>query len=228
MEKLIELISKETGKAFAEAGYDEALGKASVSNRPDLCEFQCNGAMAGAKQYHKAPYVIAEEVAAKLQDHAMFEKAECVKPGFLNLTLSKAYVRDYAEKMTKEPHFGLEAPANPRTILIDYGGPNVAKPLHVGHLRTAVIGEAMKRILRYKGEKVTGDIHMGDWGLQMGLIIAELAVRNPDLPYFDKNFKGDYPKEAPFTVTELEEIYPSASAKSKEDADFKAAAMEAT
>ena len=228
MEKILELISKEVSAAFEAADYDAELGKATLSNRPDLCEYQCNGAMAGAKKYGKAPFIIADEVAEKLKESDIFSSVESVKPGFLNLKVSEDFVRSYIVKMLHEHHFGVKTPLHAPNFMIDYGGPNVAKPLHVGHLRSAVIGESLKRILKYAGYKVTGDIHLGDWGLQMGLIITELKKRQPDLPYFDKNHTGQYPKEAPFTISELEEIYPAASAKSKEDEAFKAEAMEAT
>ena len=228
MEKVLELISKEVGDAFEAAGYDRELGRATISNRPDLCEYQCNGAMAGAKKYGKAPFIIADEVAAKLQGNEMFEKVESVKPGFLNIVVNGDFVRGYIVKMLHEKRMGIELPGHEPTIIIDYGGPNVAKSLHVGHLRSAVIGESIKRILRYTGNKVIGDAHLGDWGLQMGLVITELKERQPDLCYFDPDFTGSYPKEAPFTVEELGEIYPAASAKSKEDEEFKAKAMEAT
>ncbi|SEL48230.1 arginyl-tRNA synthetase [Butyrivibrio sp. ob235] len=228
MEKILELISKEVSAAFEAAGFDAELGKVTLSNRPDLCEYQCNGAMAGAKKYGKAPFMIADAVAEKLQGSEIFSSVESVKPGFLNLKVSEDFVRGYIVKMLHEHHFGIKTPLHAPNFMIDYGGPNVAKPLHVGHLRSAVIGESIKRILKYAGYKVTGDIHLGDWGLQMGLIITELKHRQPDLPYFDKNHTGQYPKEAPFTIGELEEIYPAASAKSKEDEAFKAEAMEAT
>ena len=228
MEKVLDLISKEVSDAFEAAGYDRSLGKCGISNRPDLCEYQCNGAMAGAKQYHKAPFMIADEVCEKLSGNEMFEKVESVKPGFLNLNLSKDFVRTYIVRMLHEKKFGVTLPGHEPTIVLDYGGPNVAKPLHVGHLRSAVIGESLKRILKYAGNKVVGDVHLGDWGLQMGLIITELKERKPDLVYFDDSYTGSYPKEAPFTLSELEEIYPAASGKSKEDENFKARALEAT
>ena len=228
MNKIIEIISEEISDAFEKAGYNRELGKVMLSNRPDLCEYQCNGAMAGAKEYHKAPFMISDEVAALLEDSDTFEKVESVKPGFLNLTLSSEFVRKYIVKMLHEKKFGLKQPAHQPEIIIDYGGPNVAKPLHVGHLRSAVIGESLKRILRYSGNKVIGDIHLGDWGLQMGLIITELKLQKPDLVYFDDSYTGAYPKEAPFTISELETVYPAASKKSKEDEAYKAQAMEAT
>ncbi|MDO4332670.1 MAG: arginine--tRNA ligase [Eubacteriales bacterium] len=228
MKKFLELISDEMKKGFIQAGYDEELGRVTVSNRPDLCEYQCNGAMAGAKKYHKAPIMIANDVAAKLADSEVFCEVAAVAPGFLNLKLKESFVRDYLKEMAASEKFGLEAPETAKTIVIDYGGPNVAKPLHVGHLRSAIIGESIKRICRYNGHQVIGDVHLGDWGLQMGLIITELKLRKPELPYFDEAFDGEYPKEAPFTVSELEEIYPTASGKSKEDPAYKQEALEAT
>lgn len=228
MKKFLDLISEEMGSAFERAGFDAALGKVSLSNRPDLCEYQCNGAMAGAKVYKKAPIMIANAVAEELKESAVFSQVEVAPPGFLNCKLQPAFVAAYLEEMRTAEKFGYEAANEPETIVIDYGGPNVAKPLHVGHLRSAIIGESIKRISRYAGHTVIGDIHLGDWGLQMGLIIYELSLRQPDLVYFDPDFTGEYPKEAPFTISELEEIYPTASGKSKEDPAYKAAAMEAT
>ena len=239
MRKLQELITEEVRAAFEAAGFDPALGQVVLSNRPDLCEYQCNGAMAGAKALHRPPFEIADAVAEKLSDSQVFEKAESVKPGFLNLSLRPEYVRQYLVKMLHEKKFGLEMPAHAPKIIIDYGGANVAKPLHVGHLRPAIIGESLKRILRYAGNDVTGDIHMGDWGLQIGLVITELKHRRPELPWFDEAYSGAYPKEPPFTMEEFGEMYPTASAKSKasetdseEDkaaaAAYKAEAMEAT
>lgn len=228
MKKILDLISDELKNAFEAAGYDGALGKASISNRPDLCEYQCNGAMAGAKQYKKAPIVIAGEVAEKLQESDVFAEVSAVAPGFLNLKVKETFLTDYLRRMEAEEKFGMDMPENPRKVVIDYGGPNIAKPLHVGHLRSAVIGESIKRILRYCGHEVTGDVHLGDWGLQMGLIITELKERHPEWVYFDENYEGDYPKEAPFTISELEEIYPTASGKSKADPAYKARAMEDT
>ncbi len=228
MKKLLDLLSEEMEKAFEAAGYGGALGKVTVSNRPDLCEYQCNGAMAGAKQYHKAPLSIAGEVAEKLKDSEVFTEAAAVAPGFLNLKVSEDFLLKYLQGMAADEKFGLEMPGKPKKIIVDYGGANVAKPLHVGHLRSAIIGESVKRICRYVGHEVIGDVHLGDWGLQMGLVITGLKDQKPDLVYFDENYQGEYPKEAPFTISELEEIYPAASAKSKEDPEYKARAMEAT
>ena len=228
MKTIIELISNEVMTAFKEAGYDENMGKVTLSNRPDLCEYQCNGAMAGAKKYKKAPIMIAEDVVANLAESQCFAQAEAVKPGFINLKLKPEFVAEYLNEMAADENLGVEKEAEPKTVMIDYGGPNVAKPLHVGHLRSAIIGESIKRIIRYKGNKVTGDIHLGDWGYQMGLIITELKKRQPDLPYFDESFGGEYPEEAPFTISELEEIYPTASAYAKEHEDYREEALHAT
>lgn len=229
MKKILDLITAEITQAFVDCGYDAKYGKVTLSNRPDLCEYQCNGAMAAAKEYKKAPFMIADEVAAKLAETSMFSMAESVKPGFLNLKLDETFLASYVAAMqADEGRFGCEKAENPKTIMIDYGGPNVAKPLHVGHLRSAIIGESIKRIGKFVGHKVIGDVHLGDWGLQMGLIITELKLRQPELVYFDENFEGEYPKEAPFTISELEEIYPTASKKSKEDEAYKEAAMQAT
>ena len=228
MEKIVNLISARVARAFEEAGYDGALGQVVVSNRPDLCQYQCNGAMAGAKQYRKAPFMIAQAVADALAGEEMFAKVEMVKPGFINLDLSNEFLARCMNEMYGDERCGVEQAAQPQSIVVDYGGPNVAKPLHVGHLRSAVIGESIKRTARYMGHKVVGDVHLGDWGLQIGQIITELRFRQPELPYFDESFEGDYPAEAPFTIADLEEIYPCASGKSKTDDAFKAAAQTAT
>ena len=229
MKKLIDLISEEVTKAFVSEGYDAKYGKVTLSNRPDLCEFQCNGAMAAAKEYKCAPFMISDKIAAALSGCGLFESVESVKPGFLNIKISSEYLADLMNGMiADEGRYGCEKAENPLTIIVDYGGPNVAKPLHVGHLRSAVIGESVKRIAKFMGHNVIGDVHLGDWGLQMGLIITELKERKPDLVYFDPDYTGEYPKEAPFTISELEDIYPTASGKSKQDAVFKEAALLAT
>ena len=228
MNKILDVISEEVKKAFETAGYDRELGRVTLSNRPDLCEYQCNGSLAGAKKYHKAPLMIAQGVAEVLKENPVFSEVSAVAPGFLNLKVSEEFLSGYLNEMAASEKFGVAEPEKKETIIIDYGGPNVAKPLHVGHLRSAVIGESIKRILRYAGHDVTGDIHLGDWGLQMGQIITELQVRQPELPYFDENYTGEYPEEAPFTIAELEEIYPTASGKCKVDEAYKERAMENT
>ena len=228
MKKMLDLLSAEVAKAFVEAGYDEKYARVSLSNRPDLCEYQCNGAMAAAKEYHKAPIMIANAVVEAMQGSEVFGEVQAVNPGFINMKVNNEYLSQYLNGMEKDERMGCEKAENPKTIMIDYGGPNVAKPLHVGHLRSAIIGESVKRIARFAGHKVIGDVHLGDWGLQMGLIITELHERKPELVYFDEAYEGEYPAEAPFTISELEEIYPTASGKSKQDEAYKEAAMQAT
>ncbi len=228
MKKLADILSLELETAFKAAGYEAKYGKAVLSNRPDLCEYQCNGAMAAAKAYKKAPFMIADDVAEKLKGSRVIREAESVKPGFINIKVDAAFAAEYLNKMSGEECLGYEKTEQPKTIIIDYGGANVAKPLHVGHLRTAIIGESVKRIVRFAGDKVIGDVHLGDWGYQMGLIITELQKRKPELPYFDEAFEGEYPEEPPFTIDELEEIYPTASAYAKEHEDYKEKALHTT
>lgn len=228
MKRISDFIAEELAAAFEAAGYDRNYAKVTLSNRPDLCEYQCNGAMAGAKAYHKAPIMIAQDVVAKLEGSGCFCDVQAVNPGFINLKLDERFVADYLDEMETDEDLGLNKTDNPKMIVIDYGGPNVAKPLHVGHLRSAIIGESVKRIARKMGHNVLGDIHLGDWGYQMGLIITELMERKPELPYFQEEYEGEYPKEAPFTIGELEEIYPTASQKAKEDEAYREKALHAT
>ena len=229
MKTLIDLITEQVTNAFTGQGYDAKYGKVTLSNRPDLCEYQCNGAMAAAKEYKCAPFMISDKIAQALAENELFESVESVKPGFINMKVSPAYLAKYVSDMkADEGRFGCDKAAHPKTIIVDYGGANVAKPLHVGHLCSAAIGESIKRIGKFMGHNMIGDVHLGDWGLQMGLIIVELKERKPDLVYYDESYTGEYPKEAPFTISELEDIYPTASKKSKEDEAFREAAMEAT
>ena len=227
MEKILDIISAKVAQAFEQAGYDAAYGKVTVSNRPDLCQYQCNGALAAAKQYKCAPIQIANAVAEKLQGED-FSMCQAVMPGFLNMNLSDSFLQNYLEAMRTTPDFGVEKTGSGKTVVVDYGGPNVAKPLHIGHLRSAIIGESIKRLYKFFGYNTIGDIHLGDWGLQMGLIITELQERKPDLCYFDPDYTGEYPAAAPFTLSELEEIYPAASAKKKVDEVFAEKAHNAT
>ncbi|MCR5691235.1 MAG: arginine--tRNA ligase, partial [Eubacterium sp.] len=227
MKKTIDLLRDKMTEAFVEAGYDAKYAMVTISNRPDLCQYQCNGAMAAAKAYKKAPIMIANDVVARLQEDSSFSKIEAVNPGFINMSVSGQLLASQTQAMEEDDKLGVTL-EEPKTIVIDYGGPNVAKPLHVGHLRPAVIGESIKRICRFMGNKVIGDVHLGDWGLQIGLIITEVKKRQPDLPYFDENYEGEYPKEAPFTISDLEEIYPYASGYSKEHEDYLKDAQEAT
>ena len=227
MNKILDIITAKMQQAFVDAGYDASFGRVTVSNRPDLCEYQCNGALAAAKQYKCAPIMIAKAVAEKL-DAGDFSMIDAVMPGFINLKLSDAFLQNYLQQMRTADAFGIEKSGEGKTIVVDYGGPNVAKPLHIGHLRSAIIGESLKRLYKFFGYNTIGDIHLGDWGLQMGLIISELQERKPDLCYFDPDYTGEYPAEAPFTISELEEIYPAASAKKKVDEAFADKAHTAT
>ena len=219
MERILDIISKKMEQAFVDAGYDAAYGRVTVSNRPDLCQYQCNGALSAAKVYKCAPIAIANAVAEKLQGED-FSMCQAVMPGFINLNLSDSFLQSYLEAMRTAEDFGVVKEGAGKMAIIDYGGANVAKPLHIGHLRPAIIGEALKRLHKFMGYDTIGDIHLGDWGLQMGLIVAELQLRQPELCYFDESFTGPYPEEAPFTLSELEEIYPTASNRKKEDPEF--------
>ena len=228
MNKITEIIKGKVEKAFEQCGYDKKYGVVTISNRPDLCQYQCNGALMAAKEYKKAPIMIANEVFEVLKESDIFENIDAVNPGFININISREFLASYIEDMSSADKYGYENKLELEKIVIDYGGANVAKPLHVGHLRSAIIGESIKRINRFVGNEVTGDAHLGDWGLQMGLIITELKKRQPELVYFDDNYEGEYPKEAPFTMSDLEEIYPCANAKSKEDDKYKEEAQLAT
>ena len=220
MKKFLDLITEEVTKAFLECGYDAKYAKVTLSNRPDLCEYQCNGAMAASKEYKKAPFMIADDVVAKLVTNPMFSMAESVKPGFLNLKIDEAYLAEFVENMCKdEGRFGCDKAENPKTIIVDYGGPNVAKPLHIGHLRSAIIGESIKRISLAAGGDAFGDTHLGDWGLQMGLVITELRERHPDWRCFAPDFDPEKETVPPIDVKELNEVYPCASGKKKSRAD---------
>ncbi|HIT63041.1 MAG TPA: arginine--tRNA ligase [Candidatus Ventrimonas merdavium] len=240
MKKILDLITAEMKSAFTGCGYEESYAKVVLSNRPDLCEYQCNGAMAAAKAYKKKPIDIANEVVAALTERSRSQAAagqtpvfaedgvQAVMPGFINLKVNPQYAADYMNGMQAAPKYGVEEAGHGETIIVDYGGANVAKPLHVGHLRSAVIGESIKRMGKFLGYDMIGDVHLGDWGLQMGLIIEELRDRKPELVYFDESYTGEFPKEPPFTISELEDIYPTASGKSKEDPAFKERAQLAT
>ena len=213
MKKIISIIEDEVKKAMGETGLDESYAKINISSRPDLCEYQCNGCMAAAKAAHRNPIELAQEVVERLKDNSFFESVEAARPGFINIKLSKGLLSSYIREISNNHHYGIE-PQKQQRIIVDYGGANVAKPLHIGHLRSAIIGESIKRLGAYMGNEMIGDVHLGDWGLQMGLIIEELKARGR----IDESF----------TIGELEEIYPAASAKAKEDEAFRTAAHEAT
>ncbi|MBE6024583.1 MAG: arginine--tRNA ligase [Cellulosilyticum sp.] len=228
MKQFITFINETLQAAFEACQYDAKYGKAILSNRPDLCQYQCNGALSAAKTYKKSPFSIASEVSTILKKSPYFKEVNCVMPGFINLTINDALIASYINEMACHPKYGCDEIGQNQTIIVDYGGPNVAKPLHVGHLRTAIIGESIKRLGNFLGYHMLGDVHLGDWGLQIGLIIAELHRRQPCLVYFDENYNGTYPENPPFTISELEEIYPAASTFAKKTPWFMKQAKEIT
>lgn len=216
------------GAAFADLGLDPALGVAQRAQKPEFGDFQCNGAMAGAKAAGRNPREVATAVAGRLVGHGLIERVEVAGPGFLNITLSADAVTEQARLLAADPRVGADQVASPRRVVVDYGGPNVAKPMHVGHLRAAIIGESLKRIARHRGDTVWGDAHFGDWGYQMGLLIMAVREEQPDLPYFDPGFTGPYPDQSPVTLADLDRLYPLASARGKAEPDVRDAARKAT
>ncbi len=217
MQTITEFLSAKVSEAFAACGYEKSLGEVKISNRPDLCQFQCNGALAGAKLHKKAPAAIASDVIAKLQGDDIMKNIEMVGAGFINFDVTDEYILKYNNEIYSDENFGIPQCETAETIFLDYGGPNVAKPLHIGHLRSAVIGEALKKIACATGRKTVADVHLGDWGLQIGLVIAEMEERY-----------GDDLCKVELSESELNAIYPFASAKSKDDAEFKAKAQNIT
>ncbi len=193
MPSLHEQLTTLVRNAFASAGYERTYGAVVPSNRPDLGQFQANGALAAAKQYGQNPRQIAQTVADQLSMLAVFQAVTVAGPGFINLTLADAFLADQTRAMATDPRYGCPNTITPQKVIVDYGGANVAKPMHVGHLRPAIIGESLKRIARFLGHTVIGDVHLGDWGLPMGMVIAELQQRQPTLPYFDATYSGSYP-----------------------------------
>jgi len=228
MKTITQILTELVSEAFEQCGYDKKLGAVSVSDRLDLCQFQCNGSFDGAKQYKKPPFVIAEEVVKALDQNTIFKVVEVVRPGFINLTLTDDYILKIATDIAKDANLGIPQVETPETIVLDYGGPNVAKPLHIGHLRSAIIGEALKRIAKATGRKVISDVHLGDWGLQIGLVIAELEERNPTWKCFASSFEPKTDIVATLDIDALNELYPFASQKSKEDETFKEKARHIT
>ena len=225
---LTEELSSLVGAAFAAEGYDPSYGAVRVSDRPDLAQFQCNGALAAAKQAKANPRAVGEKIAARLKSEILFADVSSAGAGFINMTLTDAALDMRTATLTTDAALGGWAAPSAETIILDFGGPNVAKPLHVGHLRAAIIGECLKRLLRFAGHKVIGDIHMGDWGLPMGQIIAEVKREQPGLPYFDAAFSGPYPDESPVSLDDLQRLYPQASNACKADPARAAEAREAT
>lgn len=214
---LLETLTHQFENAFEKAGFDRDLGTVVVSNRRDIGQFQCNGAMPGAKRHGKAPRDIAQAVLDNLENKDIFTKLELAGPGFINISLTDAFLAEFTSSLIEDPRQGLAVKENPTKVVVDYGGPNVAKEMHIGHLRTAIIGEAIKRLYRFVGDDVTGDVHLGDWGTQMGMLIEAVRKINPELPYFDESITEGYPTESPVTVADLGKLYPQASGLCKED-----------
>jgi arginyl-tRNA synthetase len=217
MTTLAQELTHAVSKAFAEEGLDPALGTVRPSDRPDLAQFQVNGAMAAAKAAKANPKAIAEKIVARLKDDPRIAKLEVAGPGFINISLTDAEISKHVNKLQGDERAGVSKHAHPQTVIIDFGGPNIAKTMHAGHLRSLVIGDALQKLFRFVGDNVISDVHFGDWGLQMGQLITEVAREQPNLPYFDANFKGPYPNQSPVTMEDLEVIYPRASAACKED-----------
>ena len=225
---LLTELSVLVGNAFAESGVDAKLGSVVVSQRPELAQFQCNGAMAGAKQAGKPPRDLATEVAERIESDPRIRAVEVAGPGFLNIHVTDQHLARWMATTSGDEHLGLHQASDPMMVIVDYGGPNVAKDLHVGHLRPHVIGESLKRVYRAAGHDAKGDIHLGDFGLPMGQLIAALAESHSELPYFDPDATDPFPEESPVTVEDLQVLYPEASARSKTDPQFQAKARQAT
>ena len=221
-------LSARLGDAFEAEGLPRELGRVEFSQRPDLCQFQCNGAMPAAKAAKKPPREIAQKVVDRLTEADEFRDVEIAGPGFINLNASDSMLSGLVRELADDALVGAWRTDAPEKVIIDFGGPNIAKPLHVGHLRSSILGESLVRLLRETGETVVGDVHIGDWGLPMGMIITEIALTRPELPYFDAVFKGPYPEASPVTLEDLQEIYPKAAAAAKADPERLEAARAAT
>ena len=224
---LLNILNEKVKKAFIKAGYDVDGNIVRLSDRPDLSQFQCNTALNKAKEFKLNPRKIAEDVIEILKSDETFKKVSVEGPGFINIIVKDEFLANHIEESFSILNLS-EYNNEKKNIIIDYGGPNVAKPLHVGHLRPAIIGEGLKRLAKELGNNVIGDVHLGDWGRQMGLVISEIKHRNPELVYFDENYEGEYPEKSPVTVEDLNEIYPTANAKAKEDEQRMEEARETT
>lgn len=228
MSSLAAHLSRIVGAAFEAAGYDPAWGAVRVSDRPDLAQFQCNGAMPAAKASRKAPRDVAAQVVETLGKHPAFARLDIAGPGFINIVLADSFLADHLTRLARDERMGISACKENKPVFLDYGGPNVAKPMHVGHLRASIIGDSLRRIAGFAGYETVGDVHMGDWGLQMGQVIDACARLHPEWPYFVQGAQGPFPTDPPFTFEELEEIYPAASKACKEDESRMEAARKAT
>jgi len=228
MASITDLLSVIVGDAFAAAGLGREFGAVVPSVRPDLSQFQCNGAFPAARVARRNPKQIAADVAATLAAHDVFQDVSVAGNGFLNLTVTPAYLAARAADIVGDARVGIAPVDAPLDVVIDFGGPNVAKAMHVGHLRSSIIGDALQRLFAFAGHRVTSDVHLGDWGTQMGMLIVEMSRRAPELPYFDRAFGGPWPETAPVTLADLGEMYPAAAARSKADPVEMEAARAAT
>ncbi len=228
MTSLIDELSEWTGSAFEDLELPKEMGRVTLSDRPDLAQFQCNGALAAAKLAKKNPREIAAAVVDKLKAMPAFSEITIAGPGFINLKLSDTFLSARISAVAHDARFGVPLATEPKTIMIDFGGPNVAKPMHVGHLRSSIIGDSLQRLITFAGDKTVSDIHLGDWGLQMGQLISEIEIQMPDLPYFAPGAEGPFPKESPVSLEDLEALYPQAAAACKIDEDRKELARQAT
>jgi len=217
MASLAKELSAAAGAAFEAVGLEARFGEVRRSDKPELADFQCNGAMAAAKAAGRVPREIAVEIAGALKSHPLVLSAEVAGPGFINIRVSDAALSARAEAVRGDAMAGAEKAADAAVTVIDFGGANVAKPMHVGHLRSAVIGDTLQRMLRFLGDTVISDVHLGDWGLQMGHLVTELEDEQPGLIYFDAGYTGPYPKESPVSIEDLGRLYPQASNKAKAD-----------
>ena len=217
MTSLAKALSAAAGAAFDAMGLEARFGEVRRSDKPELADFQCNGAMPAAKAAGRNPREIAGEIAAALKAHPLVLSAEVAGPGFINLRVSDAALSARAEAVRGDAMAGAERAPDAQVTVIDFGGANVAKPMHVGHLRSAVIGDTLQRMLRFLGDTVISDVHLGDWGLQMGHLVTELEDEQPGLIYFDAGYTGPYPAESPVTIDDLGRLYPQASNKAKAD-----------
>jgi arginyl-tRNA synthetase len=220
-------LSELVGSAFASLGLAAEFGEVVPSQRPELAQFQCNDAMAAGKQSGKAPREIAEGVATYLENESEIASCSVAGPGFINITLTDTTLSNWAEQTRQDPNLGFDSRGAPRTVVVDYAGPNVAKAMHVGHIRATIIGDSIARLFQFAGDKVIRDPHFGDWGFQMGLVIAAIEEEDPDLPYFDED-AVEFPATSPVTLEDLQRIYPEAAARAAEDKDFQALARETT
>ncbi|MGZ8784441.1 MAG: arginine--tRNA ligase [Acidimicrobiia bacterium] len=205
------------GEAFEQAGLGRTLGAVVVSQRPDLGQFQCNGALPAAKTAGRPPRDIAQDIVNRVQTDDRFASLSLAGPGFINIRLTDEFLTRKMQAVADDPRFGVPE-VRPLRVLVDYGGPNVAKEMHAGHLRATIIGDSLKRISRYLGHDTLGDVHFGDWGTQMGMLIIEIARRRPDLPFFDPDYEGEYPT-IDLTLDDLETMYPLVFARCAANAE---------